>query len=256
MKLLAALAGLAGPTPDGAAPAFFIRDLDPRALVVVWGTFVVAMLSVPKYDVPGVLAFAAFPVFVILAHRLPGRAMARRLLLLSPFVLVMAAANPFFDRTPFLTVGGLAISGGMVSAFVIVAKSIVSLLAVMTLVSCLPFPRLCAALRGLGAPEVFVTQLILLQRYLGVLTQEALALQQARDLRSFSGRGQGVGTTAKLLGSLLLRTSARAERIYRAMVARGFAGSLPQDRSGRWGWRELAFLVPALLLFLVTRVVF
>jgi cobalt/nickel transport system permease protein len=52
---------------------------------------------------------------------------------------------------------------------------------------------------------------------------------------------------------LLLRTLERAERIHRAMLARGFDGRLPVGQPLAWQWRDTLFLVGCLSLFVLMR---
>ena len=219
----------------------------------MWCAFLIFVLSVPKYHISGVLAFAAFPIVVVLSGRLPVLAIAKKVVLLSPFVLVMAAANPFLDRAPLLTAGGFLLSAGMVSAAVIVAKGILSILVVLTLVYYVPFYEICTALRSLRVPEVFVTQMVLLYRYSHLLAEEATALQKARNMRAFGWRGKGPLVTAKLIGTLLLRTVERADRIYRAMVARGFNGTVHHSPAGQFQTRDAVFIAAAVLFFVAIR---
>lgn len=184
--------------------------------------FIVAVVSVPKYDLGAVLLFASLPVLLVTALAIPAAPMIRRMLLASPFILFMAAGNLLLDRHPAFTFMSIVITGGMLSASVIVAKSMITILALLALFTCLPFHRFGAALSSLGVPEVFVTQLLLVYRYSSLLAEEAAMMQKARDIRSFGGRGRGLSVTASLIGSLLVRTNSRAGRIYMAMVARGF----------------------------------
>ena len=241
---------------SAATQASLTQAVEPRALLFIWAVYIVVLLSVPKYDITGVVALAAFPVFVILSGRLPIGAIAIRVALLSPFVLIMAAANPYFDRAPLLTVHGVTVSSGMVSAAVIVGKGILSIAAILTLVYCVSFYRLCAALRDLRVPEVFVTQVILLYRYSLLLVDEAMALQKARNLRSFGRRGKDVFTTAKLIGSLLIRTVERANRIHKAMLARGFDGTMHHSASTRLRVNDIVLSGALVVSFLGIRLIF
>jgi cobalt/nickel transport system permease protein len=242
--------------PQAPVPASLFQATDPRALLCIWAAYIVVLLSVQKYDITGVLALAAFPVFVTLSARLPVGAIAIRVGLLSPFVLIMAAANPFFDRTPLFTVHGFAVTSGMVSGAVIVGKGILSIAAILTLVTCVSFYRLCAALRDLRVPEVFVTQIVLLYRYSLLLVDEAMALQKARNLRSFGRRGRDISTTAKLVGSLLLRTVERATRVHKAMLARGFSGRMHHSASNRLRANDIVLGAALVVSFLGIRLIF
>jgi cobalt/nickel transport system permease protein len=237
-----------------AAYATFIQNFDERGLLIVWGAFIFFVLSVAKYNLFGVCAFAAFPIFIMISGSLPAKAILKRILLISPFILVMAAANPFLDKRDFATVAGMAISAGMVSAAVITAKSVISILAIMTLMYCVPFCRLCAALRGFRIPEAFVIQLILVYRYLFVLAEEALSIDKARQMRSFGRKGRDLFSIAKMIGSFFVRSMERADRVYRAMVARGFHGNLYAHHLEPFRGRDVLFVAGALVIFTSIRI--
>jgi cobalt/nickel transport system permease protein len=210
-----------------------------RSALLVTLLFVLSVLSVPKYCLSEVLAFASYPLFLAGAAKLPAGRIAMQLLKLSPFVLFMAAANLLLDRTTLFSYGGTGVTGGMISAGVIVAKTFISAAGLLSLTSAIPFHRVCRALHSFHVPEVLVTQLMLVYRYSSVLQEEALSMQKARDLRSFRGKGRGIRTTAPLIGALLLRSTGRAERIYRAMIARGFNGRLSKGEKAGFSASDL-----------------
>ena len=101
---------------------------------------------------------------------------------------------------------------------------------------------MCSALGRLGVPRPFVVQLLLLYRYLCVMTEEASRLTRARELRGF-GKPLAMRVFMSLIGHLLLRSWERAERIYFAMCARGFAGDLPTGKSSVWERTEWIALI-------------
>lgn len=215
---------------------------DSRAVLAAFVCCIVLLLSVGKYNPAGATAFAAIPLFWVLAAGLPVRPILVRLLLLSPFVAFVASANVFLDHRPFVTVGDMVMTAGMISGATILAKSILAIAFLLTLAQLLPFYEMCRALRALHVPEPFVVQLVLLHRYLFLLAGEARSLVRARDQRSFGRRGRGIRVTAVLIGSLLLRTIERGDRIYRAMVARGFRGSLDMGNQARFGTGDAVFV--------------
>ncbi len=227
-----------------------------RSALVVTALFVLTVLSIPKLNLAAVVAFAAFPVFLISAARVPGGVIGKPLLRLSPFVLFMAAGNVAFDRTPLLHFSGLTITDGMISGIVIVAKTIITVAALLSVTLCIPFYRICRALKALHLPEVLVTQLMLLYRYRSVLHEEASAMQKARDIRSFGKKGRGLFRTASLIGSLLLRTTNRAERLFRSMSARGFQSRVSRTSPAKLTSKEWGTIALWTLCFLVFRLIF
>ncbi|NTU57536.1 MAG: cobalt ABC transporter [Chlorobiaceae bacterium] len=224
--------------------------------IILLAMFVLFVLSVPKYDLAGVIAFAAVPSMLVTAARIPYAPIMKRLLVASPFILFMAAGNLMLDRAPLFRFAGVSVTGGMLSATVIVTKTIVTLSALLSLVTCIPFHRFGIALRSIGVPEVFVTQLLLVYRYSFLLSEEARMMQKARDLRSFGGKGKGAIVTARLIGSLLIRTTSRAERIYMAMCARGFTTLLHSRPAAPMTTRDMVALALSFAALIALRLTF
>ncbi|MFZ2199124.1 MAG: energy-coupling factor transporter transmembrane component T, partial [Thermodesulfovibrionales bacterium] len=107
------------------------------------------------------------------------------------------------------------------------------------------------ALRKLGIPDIFISQLLFLYRYIFVLVEEAMKAVRARDMRSFGSKGKGVTVFTSITGTLFLRTVERAERIYQAMLSRGFSGTLHATKQYRLtGADALFFAITVFVLYL------
>jgi cobalt/nickel transport system permease protein len=95
-------------------------------------------------------------------------------------------------------------------------------------------PDLMHALRHLRVPGVLVAVISFMYRYLFILADEVLRLTRAREARSAGpAQGRGCGSIlwrAKVAGGkagqLFLRSYERSERVYNAMLARGYQGQL------------------------------
>ena len=243
-------------TRTAAAEDSLLYRLDHRTLLVVWGAFILTLISVDKYDLVGALPFAAFPLFVLVVTRIPFLPLFRRVLLLSPFIVIMAAANPFLDRTVIRSFHGFPVTAGILSAAVIIVKTSTALTAMLTLDRCISIAGLCNALHRFGVPGVFTTQLLLLHRYAFLIAAEAATMIKARDLRARGRRGKGPLDTANLIGSLLLRSAERSERVYKAMLARGFSGTLPLPTERHFSLPDGIFVAITLSGFAVLRFIF
>jgi cobalt/nickel transport system permease protein len=227
-----------------------------RSALLVMVLFVFALLSVPKFNLPGVIAFGAFPLFLMSAAKLQVGMMVKRLLLISPFVLAMAAGNLFLDRNPVILIYGITLSGGMISGTVIVGKTIISVAGLLSVTSSIPFYRICRALEAFRVPDVLITQLILLDRYRSVLHEEAQSMLKARNIRSFGRKGKELFRTAPLIGSLLLRTTNRAERLYRSMSARGLHGRMGHSSTENMNLDDWKTIGLWFIFFLALRLIF
>jgi cobalt/nickel transport system permease protein len=235
----------------GDSPA---HRLDPRAKLVATLVFVACVASFPKYEVPGLLPFLAFPVALGAAGAVPVRPVLRVLAAASPFALLVGAWNPWLDPAPRAHLGSLPIAGGWISLLSLALRFALCTGAALVLVATTPMPGLLRGLRQLGLPRPFVAQLQLLYRYLFLLSDEAERIGRSRALRDPRRRLPRLGTAKRMLSALLWRTWERGERIYQCMQARGFQGDLPLLAPARFGAADGIFLASAVAACLLGRV--
>ena len=232
-----------------------VRALDARAKVIVILAFVVTVASFGPHDLSRPLPLLLFLTVMFSLGEVRFRPVAMRVLLASPFAIMIGLANPFLDQTPLLALGPIALTGGWVSFISIVLRFALSLTAVLLLVATTGFDEVCLALGRLGVPRVFVTQLLLLHRYGFVLGEEASRMIRAHALRSPDRERPTLTTASRLLGQLLLRALDRAERIHAAMICRGFTGMLPVRHRSNLGWGDFAFALSSFAFFTLVRAV-
>lgn len=249
-----ALAGLSR-LDELARAATPVHRLDPRAKVLATLVYLVCVASFDRYEVLGLLPFVFYPVALAAAGGLPAGLLARRLAVVAPFALIVGAFNPLLDREVVAHVGPLAVTAGWVSYASIVLRFLLTAGVALVLVGVTGFTGVCLALSRLGLPRVFVTQLLLLYRYLFVLAGEGQRMARARALRAQGRRGMGWRTYASLVGHLLLRAVARAQRIYQAMACRGFSGEVVPRQRLRFTGRDAVFLASWSAAFLAFRLV-
>lgn len=247
-----------------------VHRWDPRAkLVLALGFIGVAtLLPAGAWLAYGLLGAAAWSTAYL--SRLGIRRVLRRSVLAFPFVL---AALPVVVTTPgttwmVLPLGpwSIPIRGeGVVRFLSVLLKSWLSLQAAILLVGTTSFPELLAGMRALGVPRFFVMTFGLMWRYMFLLADEAIRMLRAREARSVAPaeRGRRVGgtlawraqVTGRMVGTLFLRTLERGERIYMAMVARGYDGevrmlSIPRmSRAERLGLLGGLLFLGGVLLF-------
>jgi cobalt/nickel transport system permease protein len=128
------------------------------------------------------------------------------------------------------------------------------------LVATTKFPDLIHALEHLKLPKMLVTVIAFLYRYMSVLTDEVIRLMRARQARSAVLPGKRGGgnllwrarTAGNMVGQLFLRSYERSDRIYHAMLSRGYSGHLRtlnqhEMQTNDWLIIALAFLLIASL---------
>ena len=231
-----------------------IHRLDPRVKFVLALAFILTCALTPAGAWPVyVLLFATILAIEILSTLGVGYVL-KRAILAFPFVL---AALPIIFTTPgavWLELGigswELTISlPGLVRFLSIALKSWLSVQAAIVLAASTPFPELLVAMRAVRIPRLLVAIFGLMWRYLFVLADEALRLNRARAARSGNSGQPGIKAggdlawrarvTGGMAGNLFLRAFERSDRIYLAMVSRGYDGEvrslpLPAITSANW----------------------
>jgi cobalt/nickel transport system permease protein len=230
-----------------------LHRLDPRAKLITTLVFIVAVVSFDKYALSALIPFFIYPVVQISTGGLPAGYLLKKVLLVSPFAVLIGIFNPLMDREILFYMGTISISGGWVSFLSILLRFILTVAAALVLIALTGFNAVCMALAKLGVPNPFVVQLMFLYRYLFVLTDEATRMVRAWSLRSLSSRPMGFRTFGSLAGHLLLRTLDRAQRIHLAMCCRGFDGRIRIIRSMEIGYKEAGYVVGWSALFILLR---
>jgi cobalt/nickel transport system permease protein len=216
-----------------------IHRLDPRVKVIVTILFILSNVLMPDGAwLSFVLSWLVLVCFSIIA-RLNIKFILTRSLVALPFAMAAITAifsipgtGVFeFDLGPWHLI---ATDAGMIRFASIVIRSWISIQMAIILTAATPFPDLIHALRHLKVPNLLVAVISFMYRYLFVLSDEVVRLLRAREARSASGTNVRVGGSlrwrAKVAGSmagqLFLRSYERSERVYNAMLARGYDGTL------------------------------
>ena len=232
-----------------------VHRLDPRAKVITTMLFAATVVSFPMYEVLSLLPFTLFPILAASLGDIPPGFIIRKVVAVSPFAVFIGIFNPLLDPGSISIYPGISVSAGWISFASILVKFALTISAALLLIATTSFPGICRGLRRLGIPILFVSQLLFLYRYMFVLAEEAIRVVRARDVRSFGNRGTGLRVFIRIVGALFLRTVGRAERIYGAMLARGFRGEFPSARQERLRAADVLFLAASGAYFALCRLV-
>jgi cobalt/nickel transport system permease protein len=190
--------------------------------------FVLAVVATSRETFWPFAVYAAIIVAMWRLARIPARWILPRMLIEAPF-LVLAVLLPFAEGGQRIEVAGLHLSvSGLYAAWGIVVKGTLGVAAALTVAATTSATELPAALSRLGVPAVVTSVLVLMIRYVDLLTAEASRMRMARISRGDSPRAlhqaQAIATG---IGALFLRSYERGERVYRSMLSRGFDGKVP-----------------------------
>lgn len=238
-----------------------LHRLDPRVKVVVAVLFILSNALLPDG------AWAAFGLawlFLLGANTLSKLGVDftfRRSFVALPFALaaITAIFSPIGHPLGNWSLGPLVLiptDYGVIKFISILLRSWLSVQVAILLVAVTRFPDMIHAFEHLRVPSILTTIVAFLYRYLFVLTDEVMRLLRARQSRSAASAGQRSGRSVvwrarvagSMAGQLFLRSYERSDRIYNAMLARGYDGHLrtlnahilhPSD----WMYGALAILI-------------
>ena len=209
----------------------FIHRLDPRTKFIITLVFILAVISTPPIRWQVFALYFFFMAALLLLSKLPIFYVLKRSLVVMPFVLMIAIFIPFIKEGEvagsyniWLWQVSVTYTGLQVLWNVLI-KAWLSILSLIWLTSTTKLPNLLKGLEQLGMPKVMVMILSFMYRYIFVVVDEVMRMRQARDSRDFGGkRLWQLRTIGNMIGTLFIRSYERGERVYAAMLARGFDG--------------------------------
>jgi cobalt/nickel transport system permease protein len=206
-----------GHSPVHRAPA----HLKVLALLV----FVLVVVATPKDWYPAYAGYLLVLVGVVAVSTVPPSYLLKRMVVEVPFVF-FAVLMPFIATGPRTEVLGLTVSeAGLMSAWALLAKGTLGVLASLTLAATTEPHHLLGGLERLRLPHQLVQIMGFMVRYLDVVTDEMRRMRIARESRGFTARNpRHWPVVARSAGALFIRSYERGERVHLAMVARGYTG--------------------------------
>jgi cobalt/nickel transport system permease protein len=258
------MSGFAGIIDRHVAGTSFVHRLDPRTKLALTVAFIFTAILTPQAHWEVFLALGAVLLVVTLAAGFTPFFVMRRSLIALPFVL---AAIPVLFNRPGVTLfevpvfGWTATDHGLEAVLSIFIRSWLSVMAATILTATTEPDLLLRSLRWFGVPRVFVATISFMWRYIFVIGEEAQRLMTAREARSARPVGKVGGSlrwratvAGHMVGSLFLRTLNRSERVYVAMLSRGYNGEMRSLERTAFSSRDVVaavFIVLSLTAILV-----
>ncbi|MEV6349328.1 cobalt ECF transporter T component CbiQ [Actinoplanes sp. NPDC051851] len=226
-----------------------VHALAPEVKIAAVLLFTIVVVVTPPTSYAAFGGYAILLACVAVIARIPAVWLLKRATIELPFVL-LAITLPFLGHGERVHWLGMSLSvEGLHGAWNIFAKGTLGVLASLLLAATTTMRDLVLGLDRLRCPAVFTQIMTFMLRYIDVLADDARRMRIARLSRGYDPRFLWqVKAFAVGVGSLFLRSYERGERVYLAMVSRGYTGRLPQTGTARAPGREwaLAAVLPLL----------
>ncbi len=212
-----------------------IGKLDPRFKIFTLILFSFLVVFSIHFQVLIVYLLLAVVLFFLSKAKL--LTLLRRVLPVFFFVLILAVIMPLTApiRSDDLVIVFEPIEWFRLNLTVLLVvakiglKAFTVLLLMPIMLETSPYPVTIAAIKRLGLPESIAQMLILSYRYIFVFRDEASRMFRSMKLRGFKLKTniRTFYVLGNFLGILFVRSYERTQRIYEAMVAKGYKGTFP-----------------------------
>jgi len=188
-----------------------IHSLDPRIKISFVLVFIFVIVLTPAQMINVFFFYIALVLSIILLSKIPFTYLFKRALVVLPFIFLVIISISFMK------------GGNLLVLWNVVIKSVLSVLLMILLTSTTPFQKLLNGLNDLKMPKIMVLIISFMYRYIFITVDEVNRMKRARDSRAVRlNRRNDFITAGNIIGSLFIRSYERGERIYQAMLARGF----------------------------------
>ena len=237
-------------------PTSPIHRLDPRAKLVGFAGVTVVAVSTPLRAWPAFVACALVLAVIAAVARVGPGIVWSRVKVILPLVVFVAAFVPFVRGGATVEVGPLTLSEAGLATFAVVgAKATIGAVSAVLLGATTSFPDLLHGLERLRVPRLLIVIAAFMYRYVFVIADEARRMRAALAARAYRPRHAGqVAALGRMVTALFLRSYERGERVYLAMLARGYAGTMPRLGAIAFRRADAAFVAGLVLALVPLRV--
>ena len=195
-----------------------IHRLDPRLKIGVVFIAIIVLVISPHHSPLLFLIYAVIiSIFWYVSH-LPFKHLIERLSITIPFVAIIGLGIAFGHKL------NDAVWWHSFVYLIVRATLTITLLTLLT--STTPFPMLLEGLHWFKLPKVLHSLLSFIYRFIYIIIDEFQRLNRGRKSREFgkhfllSWKGR-----SWMLGTFLIKCIERSERVYQAMLSRGYRGN-------------------------------
>lgn len=231
-----------------------LHKLDPRVkfITAIPYIFLIAVMNGLK----GPLLALMVSAVMIFISRINFRKLVGRLIVVNTFIFILWIFVPFsYPGEIVYSIGSLKVSQeGLLCVLSITFKANAIVLATIAILGTSEVFSLAHALVHLKIPHKLVHLFFFFYRYISVLHEEYMRLKRAMHIRAFRAKTNihTYKTYAYLVGMLIVRSYDRSQRIYKAMLCRGFNGNFPIISHFNLKTRDIYFsIIMMFIIFLI-----
>lgn len=230
-----------------------IHSLHPLAKLLVTVIYIFIVTSFNKYQLMNLFPMILYPILMFEISGISMKTCFYKMRFVLPLVMAVGIFNPFFDKTPYLYLGAIVITSGVISMLCLMLKGLLCVMASFIMIATTSIDSLCLALRLIHVPQILVELILLTYRYISIMVEEVGIMSLAYKLRAPDQKGIKINAWGSFLGQLLLRSMDKASELHMSMQLRGFNGSFYYSKRNSFGIKDLIYVLVCVFVFIVAR---
>ncbi|MGB9749496.1 MAG: cobalt ECF transporter T component CbiQ [Caldisericia bacterium] len=236
----------------------WIYKIHPLIKFIYIIIFLILILTTNYLEFQKIFFYLIFTFFLIILGKVSIIKILKKVLGILPFFILISISFLFFKKGTILEISlfkifFFKIQSNYLNFILILCKSINSLILVIFLIQTTDFNLLIKSLDLILVPKIITSTILFVYRYIFVLVDEIKRMELARNSRYFGGFIiNQIVVYANIISVLLIRSINRSERIYFAMVSRGYDGEMKNLDFGNFNKFDFLFLFlfSSILLFI------
>lgn len=204
-----------------------IHRLDPRAKIVSFLVLIFSVVIIPELKLA--MLGLGISIFFLISSRLPLSFVYQHVrwvfLFILPFIIIM----PFTvsGKVAFQILGLGVTYEGIRYGFLVAIRAVSAVLLIFPMMGTMKFNESIKALYDIKVPNSLVQMLMFTYRYIFTFSEEFSRMRNAMASKGFTLKTnfETVSTIGKAVGMLFIRAFDRAERVYQAMLSKGYTGN-------------------------------
>ncbi|NQT93089.1 MAG: cobalt ECF transporter T component CbiQ [Lentisphaerae bacterium] len=226
----------------------WLTRFDPRLKITAVLALILSVVFSNQVFLP--LLVLSVCLGCMLSIKIPIRTLLLRFVPVAGVLVVLVGLRSFLvGTTPLYTVSilgrDLSLTSEGVGEGVLISSRVAGALSAVMLSSFItPAPQLYSTLLWFRAPRIWVEIAAMVYRYVFVILERARgAILSQRARLGYVGTMRSLNSIGILAGTVFMRAFEQAEGTHRAMLARGYTGTMPTGKLGALGAPRLAALV-------------
>lgn len=239
----------------------FFNILHPFTKLLSLILFLIFVITTDIKNFNSLLFHFVFIFIFFLFNRVSFIKTLKYLLNIVPFIILISFSSLFMKTNDLVSISILnhfnfVISFRIIFFISILFKSTLSILYLFLINESTSFESLIKSLKFLYLPDIFISIILFVYRYLFLLIKEAKRIEIARDLRYFGGYFfRQINVFSNIVGIILIRSIERSERIYYSMISRCFDGEIRIFEKSRLKSFDYIFLIFFSLYLFIVRLI-